>query len=877
VVFLRFCIDKTKKNPYTEDNIRLIEEVIVSKLRNFSVFTVMFFFAVSPILSAQVIKDDFRVNDDTVGGDNIYADVEILENGEEIIVWQDKRNGYENIYGQAYNADGSVYGVNFKVSTLDATEYEYSPAISTYGDSLLVIWQYGYCQWLSNNGSPFDTSFALQSEYMFYPDVAIGDSGLFVVWQDNDLGSGTEIFVKRFDFDGDSLGKRILVDDDSASNIQEMPRIAMADDGDFVVVWHDFRNGNYDIYGQLFDSRGYKIGSNFIINDDPGTAGQSSASCAMDSVGDFVVVWHDGRNENVDIYGQRFNQTGATIGSNFMINDDLGTEVQWVPFCAMDKDGNFVVVWEDARNGNYDIYGQLFDNTGMAQGTNFRIDQCQSDEYKYYPKVSMNQSNFVVTWQDERNYTSIYKRRYNNDGIDLGDEIMVNDIDGTSQQEKPAVDANRTGDVVVTWDDNRNPSGIYFQRFTAQGEIISNNIRVSYGAIPDISVHKDGSYVITYSSHDYMGSSNNVYCQRYDAAGNSIGSSFRVNDTSHVSVYASSIDMDTLGNFTIAWYDSRSENIDIYAQRFDTSGNPVGANFKVNDEGVSYGSYYPSIAYSLSGQLLVTWYKSYDIFGQVYDKSGNPIGTNFRINSNPAESQYDPDATSLTDSNFIVVWEDYRYPQGIYGQVIDPEGNPVDTSFKISDVRAYNPSVDASPEGGFVVSWQDDRDGNSNIYAQQYKPDYSPDGSNYKVNNEVEGLNPNQYNPDVTTTGTNIIFTWQDARWQKGWDIAAKVFSWEQGGIEDVKTEGKDFAILGISSPILTGKEWLTISIDSPSKVDFKIMNVVGIVVSSKKLNYRAPGIKKVTFDASKLPSGPYFLSFKTKEGKAVKKAIVIR
>jgi len=170
------------------------------------------------------------------------------------------------------------------------------------------------------------------------------------------------------------------------------------------------------------------------------------------------------------------------------------------------------------------------------------------------------------------------------------------------------------------------------------------------------------------------------------------------------------------------------------------------------------------------------------------------------------------------------------------------------TNFKVSGQSGYRSSIGIAPSGKFAVTWHDYREGNYNIYAQRYNPDYTPNGTNSKVNNEFEGVNTSQYDPGVATNGDNIIFTWRDAKWQKGWDIAAKVLGWSSG-IEDVKTEGKGFTILGISSPILRSKEWLTFSVDSPSEVDF---------------------------DVSKLPSRSYFLAFKTKEGKAVKWVTVL-
>jgi hypothetical protein len=44
--------------------------------------------------------------------------------------------------------------------------------------------------------------------------------------------------------------------------------------GNFVVVWEDKQNGNYDIYGQRYSSRGAKLGTNFLVSDDGGSSYQ---------------------------------------------------------------------------------------------------------------------------------------------------------------------------------------------------------------------------------------------------------------------------------------------------------------------------------------------------------------------------------------------------------------------------------------------------------------------------------------------------------------------------------------------------------------------------------------------------------------------------
>jgi len=854
------------------------------KVKTLFIFTLFFLFCLSPNLNAQIIKDDFRMNDDTTGGDNYNPDIAILESGEAMVVWRDRRNGSNNIYGQSYDNAGALFGTNFKVSTRPGNLDEYNPAVSSYHDSLLVVYQYGYAQWLLSNGTQSSSTFYLQSGSMYYPDVVVSDSGFFVVWRYTVSGSGQEIFLKRFNLDGDSLVPRILVNDDGTSNNQNDPRIAMDMRGNFVVVWEDNRSGSdYDIYGQLFDASGNKVGSNFLINDDGTSLYQYNPSCAMDSAGNLVVVWEDSRNGNYDIYGQRFDPTGDTagLGGNFLINDDGSSWNQYYPSCGMDLAGNFVVAWEDDRDG-LNIYGQIYDNGGNPQGSNFRIDQCPGTEGQYDPSVSMNESNFAVTWEDNRNATSIYKRRFNNDGTPVGNEMRVNDADGTENQQYPAIDMNAAGNVVVTWEDYRIPTGIYFQRLTPDGAPISVNSRIYYGNAPDVSVAGDGSFVITYQY------SQDIYYQMFTPAGDSTGPQRTVNDTSYNYRYYPSIDMDAIGNFIISWYDYRDEDANIYVQRFDSLGDTIGVNFRVNDDVGTTSQDKPVVAVSPSGRFLITWvdYRNgdYDIYGQLYDVNGSPFSTNFRIDSDAGTyGQYDPDAAVLSDGNFIVAWTDYRSPSGIYAQVIDSLGAPVGVNFKVSDTTGYYSSVSASPTGGFVVTWYCHQGSNpANIFAQRYNPDYTPDNSNYQVNNEIEGLNPNQFYPDVATDGTNIIFTWQDPRWQKGYDIAAKVVEWNFAAVDEIETFTESIRLLpNIPNPF-SKSTTIRYSVDKTQEVKIGIYDITGREVCTLVNGKVGTGVHQLTWNGSsfrgdEVPTGIYFCRLESGNKVQSRKMVLLR
>jgi hypothetical protein len=79
---------------------------------------------------------------------------------------------------------------------------------------------------------------------------------------------------------------------------QLSPSIAGDGSGNVVVVWREYRNGDYDIYAQCLDSAGNRLwAADLRVNADD-TAWQSSPSVAVDGSGNAVVVWHDDRNGN---------------------------------------------------------------------------------------------------------------------------------------------------------------------------------------------------------------------------------------------------------------------------------------------------------------------------------------------------------------------------------------------------------------------------------------------------------------------------------------------------------------------------------------------------------------------------------------------------
>jgi hypothetical protein len=173
-------------------------------------------------------------------------------------------------------------------------------------------------------------------------------------------------------------------------------------------------SSEYDIFAQRFDSNGNPLGTNFKVNDDNGQyIWHTSPAITVDGNGRFVICWEDERN-GIGIYCQRYANDGSPLGSNFEVTE-AGRLLQWQPDIAADSAGNFIVCWSDDRNGGgSDIYAQLYDQNGVAQGSNFKVNDDSGTETQWYPAAAINKKgNFVISWVDDRNGESdIYAQQY---------------------------------------------------------------------------------------------------------------------------------------------------------------------------------------------------------------------------------------------------------------------------------------------------------------------------------------------------------------------------------------------------------------------------------------------------------------------------------
>jgi hypothetical protein len=202
--------------------------------------------------------------------------------------------------------------------------------------------------------------------------------------------------------------------------------------GGFVVTWmSDGQDGSGPgLYVQLFDNSANKVGAEFSVNTYTDHARDMPSAAGL-SGGGFVVTWAPFEQDGSDwgVYGQVFDSNGTKVGSEFLVNTTT-TGDQVCPSIASLSGGGFVVTWEsDGQDGSYyGVYGQVFDSAGNRMGSEFRLNTHTSNDQGDTSGAGVSGDGFVVTWHSRNQDGSewgVYGRRYSFEQEVYRDELIL--------------------------------------------------------------------------------------------------------------------------------------------------------------------------------------------------------------------------------------------------------------------------------------------------------------------------------------------------------------------------------------------------------------------------------------------------------------------
>jgi hypothetical protein len=385
-----------------------------------------------------------------------------------LVVWQESRNLATtsfDIYAQLLTVVPALTNSGPEIIVSNATRQQFVPAVTTNGTGFFAVWQDArdintntvFGARITAAGAITDPSgLMLVTGNNRESSPALGRAGTTfgVFWTDS-RSYGTDIELARFSGQTklDATARAVS----SAAFAQASPAVTSSA-GNFFVVWNDSRGGiDRDIYGARVSASGGVL--------DP--AGRPITTATGDQlVPDIatngavsLVVWQDRRNGSFDIFGALVdNTTGNVTVSDLAISTAAGDQTR--PRVAFDSTtGQFVVVWSDARiAGDVNVFGARVSAAGaVLDAAGVQISGAANGQFS--PRLSFVAGTGLVVWEDRRLDTQgdIFGAR-----ITAGTALGVLDPSGFSisggaagQQSAPAV-AALSGSFLVAWTDGRN-------------------------------------------------------------------------------------------------------------------------------------------------------------------------------------------------------------------------------------------------------------------------------------------------------------------------------------------------------------------------------------------------------------------------------------
>jgi hypothetical protein len=428
------------------------------------------------------------------------------------------------------------------------------------------------------------------------------------------------------------------------------------------------------------------------------------------------------------------------------------------PMIVPDDAGGAIVVWRDFRNGaTSDVYAQRVDATGTPQWTANGTAICVEANNQEWPAiVSDGAGGAIIAWQDARFFWDhIYVQRVDASGVPQWGTNGVILCAAAYSQTLPIIASDGAGGAIVAWRDYRSGTNydIYVQRVNAAGapQWTADGIPICTASGDQLtttpthspSIVSDGAAGAIVTWFDYRSAalhSNiydaDIYAQRVNASGalqwttDGVEVCTAAGDQAYPAIVT-----DGAGGAILTWWDKRSGDTDVYAQRLSALGAPQWTDQGAVVCSAANDQFFNSMIPDGSGGAMIAWNDRraqpnqaniFDVYAQRVSASGIAQWTADGVAITvAANSQINPQLVSDDNGGAIVTWYDNRSGTNndIYAQRVDANGASQWTADGVAVCLAvknqFSPTIVSDGSGGAIVAWYDRRSGtNDDIYVQ---------------------------------------------------------------------------------------------------------------------------------------------------------------
>ncbi len=322
----------------------------------------------------QKYGEEFQVNTTTQLAQ--YAPtVSAFDNGDFVVAWMSVESGMWDIHTQMFQADGARVGGENVASTFTGG-HQIHPVVETLTNgNYVVAWQgWGHYGAVETQG----------------------------------------IFGRIFNQSGQTVSGNIPISDVNFGGSQQFDLSATPDGGFAIAHQGVGRPDNNGIYVRTYDHQGYSNGRKLLVNQFNRQGAQTQPSLATGSEGNMFVTWTSrGDGSSRGVFVQQIDaEMNLVDGPTQVAQEYRGS--QWRSEIALKANGNFVVTWQGRGYSDLDgVFIREFDSDSQAVSDEFRVSDF-ADGLQRFAAVDASQSGVTVAWhgKGEEDAFGVYTRLF---------------------------------------------------------------------------------------------------------------------------------------------------------------------------------------------------------------------------------------------------------------------------------------------------------------------------------------------------------------------------------------------------------------------------------------------------------------------------------
>jgi hypothetical protein len=378
-----------------------------------------------------------------------------------------------------------------------------------------------------------------------------------------------------------AAGPQFVVSEDTLLGSSD---VSVNKHGEFLIAYDQLtlsadgtRVGPGDLFAQQYDRAGQASGAPFKIN--KLTLGNpATPAVALHHKGHSVVTWNGALLPGAalpDIWARQFDAAGEPVGDEFRANTFV-PGIHGQPDVAMDDLGNFVITWTQtpsprgtnnvAQDGSGSgVFARRYNWQGVPLGDEFPVHSITNGN-QTGSRVAMDHlGNFVVAWTSP---DGVRARRFDRSGIPHGKEFLVNQHGATANNHVVrGVASDAAGRFAVLWvgaGPETDGGGVYVRLFDETGAPRTSQLRISpvttlpFASRPGaaISVEKKGSFVVTWDHNWNSSAPGGISGQVFDPDGAALTDVFEIGTPGGLRLNNGSVGLNKHGRLLASWLSS---------------------------------------------------------------------------------------------------------------------------------------------------------------------------------------------------------------------------------------------------------------------------------------------------------------------------------